>query len=167
MRRKDKTRKEAAAKHSDSVQKSDTTKAKAEGKAEEAATQKPVKDVEVGTNGGSEEDSKKRDGKRKVTFNVQPNVVTIKREVKEDEDEPLPERADGTYYLSSSAPRFLMFVKKTCCFRTMMTQAISTARQTKGLQQQRLRRLNQSSPRKKWIASCQSTHTLRRATQGT
>ena len=43
----------------------------------------------------SDESGTKRDKKRKVTFNVQPNVVTIKREVKDEDDEPLPERADG------------------------------------------------------------------------
>ena len=96
-RKKGSTKKEAVDnKPSEPAPKPKAPKAKEEKQiSEQSDARDPASNADGHARESSDESGTKRDKKRKVTFNVQPNVVTIKREVKDEDDEPLPERADG------------------------------------------------------------------------
>ncbi len=65
-------------------------------------------DAETHADGAGGDESKrerKRSGNKRVTFDIQPDVVTIKREVaSEVEDDPISSAADGVYLTRSKGP---------------------------------------------------------------
>lgn len=107
------------AKSSRTASKPDAPKAKECENPKEPTTEQPQKDANGSVKASTQNPDKKGDGKRKVTFDAHPNIVTIKRDVKEDdEDETLPERADGEPQASDVRQMFIILSK--ICYSSMM-----------------------------------------------